>query len=783
MSGRRRKKKNTTSPTIASEARRRARIWQLGAVVVTVVVATAIAFRLGLRAAAGQSAFPPPHETPRQPVITSADFVGADRCARCHAAEYDVWRRSTHARAGGDPSSERVIAPFDGRPIRFLDASVTPRRRAGGYEFLVERADEPARLFRVAAVVGGGHLVGGGTQEFVTAFDDGTRRILPLDWSRQGAFWFCNTSSRTGSGWRPITREMPLSACGDWPPVRVLGDLPRYANCQSCHASLLTVALSSSTHRYDTRFTSLNINCEACHGPGRKHAELADRGEFTRSADIGMVSLAALDQDAADRVCYQCHAVKDQLRDGFISGEPLTDYYSLAFPLLGDRPLHPDGRVRTFAYQEGQQFSDCRLNGGMTCTSCHDPHSQQYRDVDGAPLQGRFDDRQCTACHVSKADRAAEHSHHAPASAGSRCTSCHMPYRQEPETQAASKALVRYARSDHTIAIPRPALDSVTGVVTACANCHATTSTAELERQVRRWWGELKPVKPIIAAQQRFSSQLALLEATPLLLGEVGDAAGDRHAVARFAGLSRLLDTYLRPGEASVDTRITRRLEELARHPDIDVRAIALAALHLSNGSDRSERRFLAHALSSAGAHDGALRARWSLALGYMGDTPSSARLLLNLANAQRDGGDIASALATYRRSIASDSLIPLAWVNFGIAMAAGGDTASAVDAFTRASSLDPADPLPWFNLGNIAFARGDLSRAASLYEKTLSLDESIVPAHFQLARARLLTKDYIGALRSLRRGLAFDSSDASARAMAVTLAHQAGLRDYRARP
>ena len=57
------------------------------------------------------------------------------------------------------------------------------------------------------------------------------------------------------------------------------------------------------------------------------------------------------------------------------------------------RILHPDGRVRTFGYQLNHLASDCYLNGSMTCVSCHDPHTQTYRDEQFRPLEGRFEDR------------------------------------------------------------------------------------------------------------------------------------------------------------------------------------------------------------------------------------------------------------------------------------------------------------------------------------------------------------------------------------------------------
>lgn len=742
---------------------------RLARIVATTAYAVAVAstaFSLG--ACGSEPELPSPREAVAAPPSRTA-FVGAERCAQCHVTQYQLWRESTHGRAGGAPSEETVIARFDG-VIRFANATVEPRVRGGIYEFSIRQSDEPARTLRVDGVVGGGHIHGGGTQGFVTRHGDGTWRLLPFEWSRQESAWFCNTNSRSGRGWALITPAMRIEECGDWPPIRILGDLPRYANCQSCHASQATVAIDSAAHRYETRFTSLAINCESCHGPAARHVQLAESGSLGASDDIGLVPLATLDKTASVGVCYQCHAVKDQLRAGFVSGAPLESYYSLKFPLLGDRPLLPDGRIRTFAYQEGHSFSDCYLNGGMTCVSCHDPHDQGYRSFTGVRLRDRFDDRQCTSCHLSKAERPETHTkHEAPGTIS--CVACHMPFRQEPETrpaagQFARNPVVPYRRSDHTISIPRPRADSSVGLVSACGQCHVGESVAQLETQVARLWGRIKPPK------------------------------GETHPYATFATTGRLLEA-LRP-DVDLEPDTERRLRELAASRDDDVRAAALAALHLAQGGQRGTRRWLASALRAEGAHDASIRSRWALALGYMADRyaaegnltnattayrralevqPGSARVLLNLGNAQRDAGNPAAAITSYQRSVGLDPADPLAWVNLGIALAVAGDSAGAIASYAQATALDASEPLAWFNLGNIAIVQGDLDRAGQLYQRAASLDPSIALIQFQLARVSLVKRDEAAALRYLRRGLAFDSTDSQARQMADVLARRLGAR------
>jgi tetratricopeptide (TPR) repeat protein len=704
------------------------------------------------------------------------DFAGAAACADCHAAQSAAWARSTHGNAGGAATPARVIAPFDGTPIRFRDAAVIPSGGGGTYAFTVRRDGEPDVVLRVDAVVGGGHMRGGGTQAFVTRWEDGTLRVLPFDFSRQGRAWFCNVESRGGHGWVPITDSLPLAACGDWPPKRVLGDEPRFDNCQSCHGSRIEVALDTTAHAWRTRYATLAVDCESCHGPGRAHAEAARAG---RADAAPMRALATLGKDASLEVCFGCHAVKSTLAAGHLPGAPLGRAYSTRLALLGDSLFTPDGRTRTFAYQEGHLWSDCYVNGGMTCTSCHDPHSQQYRDAAGAPLAGPDDDRQCTSCHASIARRPASHTKHATTSAGSRCVACHMPYLQQPTVGAR----VPYGRADHTIAIPRPAFDSSVGVPNACARCHADRSTAALETDERRLWGAIKPHPAIVTALAGAPS-LALLDTTTA------------HTAAQYAALAAWAERFATPDAPEMDRDALLRLRALARSRDVDVRALALATLDFAGGDRRGVRRFLGERLAAEGADDEPLRARWATALATLGDAlrgrgdargaaraleraleirPGDARLLASLGQTLAAAGDAAGASARYRESLGRDPSQPLTLVNLGVALEAQGDAAGAAAAYQRAVALDAHEPLALANLGNAYLRAGQPAEAVPLYRRALAADPSLANVHFALAQALGQGGDLRGALAALRRGLAFDSSDAQVRALARELAERLG--------
>ncbi|MHC4066477.1 MAG: multiheme c-type cytochrome, partial [Planctomycetota bacterium] len=461
------------------------------------IVATTLIIRNSRQrsAAADRESFPRPLPTAPDTTPTFDDFVGSAACEECHEKEYDIWKESTHGNAGGEPTGEFVIAPFDGVPIQFEDATVTPTiTEEGRYAFIVAQRGRAEQVLAVDWVVGRGHMVGGGTQAFFSAWPDGTVRFIPFDWSKHVEVWFCQTGGRTDEGWAPITPDMALADCVDWPPFRVLGAHDRFRNCQQCHGSQILLAFDESAGRYETNFTTLAINCESCHGPGRLHIEISESDSIDRVVDVDAPALETYDEDGSLNVCFQCHSYKTQLARGFISGKRLQAYFATMLPRLRNRPFFPDGRIRTFAYQEGHLYSDCYLNGTMTCVDCHDPHSQKYRDIWGGPLVGRYNDGQCLDCHASKAEQIELHTYHDPDSIGSRCVTCHMPFLQEPNVGPH----IQYTRSDHTIPIPRPGLAGLFGIEDACQICHTDYTLNELQDTVRAWYGTLKPLKPQI---------------------------------------------------------------------------------------------------------------------------------------------------------------------------------------------------------------------------------------------------------------------------------------------
>jgi len=628
-------------------------------------------------------------------------------------------------------------------------------------------------VFKVDAVVGGGHMAGGGTQAFFTRWADGTLRFLPFDFIRKEGVWFCNVSR----GIVPITPQLSITDCADWPPRRVLGDSSELNNCQSCHGSQIQVARDQGgDHGLRTQVQTLAIDCESCHGPGRRHVQRVGDPVAVAAGDIGLSPLSTLGKDDSLGVCFQCHAMKSTLKRGYLAGKPFADHYSVLLPLLGDEePVHPDGRTKVFAYQQSHLWSDCYVRGGMTCTSCHDPHSQGYRDHVGRPLEGRFDDGQCTSCHASKRDAPEEHTHHARGSKGSSCVGCHMAYLQQP----AFGHQLRYARSDHTIPVPRPALDQSLGVESACQSCHANLSIDAQHTQITKWYGEPKPVASAIDAAFRVQTIDDPIEAARLVL-----RADEPHTAALFMGTARFGAKFIVTDPPELAPELVDRLEALANHKDLDVSALALAYLHMARGTSPRIAKKVDERLH-AGATDARVRARWlSVLVLYAEESrahgallraldlfqkaveiePRRADLLSSLGQVSAQGGKLAEAVRWFQKSLEIDPLQPRTLLSLGEVLHDTHQQDKAIDAWTRSLALDDGMALAHLHLGEAALATGKFDEALEYTSRALVADPRLAPAHFLAADAHERRGDLQRALRAVDRGLVFEPDNEGAR-------------------
>lgn len=709
---RRKRPQEEASPQKAESGLSAPRRWLIGTALMLLLVVTAIYIGINNRPGDGEQ---PNGLLPFDELVTTvastdfSDFVGSRSCMPCHKTIYEKWAESTHGKAGGLPGEVDIIAKFDGKPLRFKDATVYPLRKPGNrLIFRIEQPGLPAQEVEASGVVGGGHMVGGGTQSFFADFPDGSLRFLPFDFMRKEDHWFVQL--RRNAHWVPITQDLSVRDLMHWPPFRILGTMAGRSNCQNCHGSQINVS-DAGQGRVKTQFTTLAINCESCHGPGKQHVEWMQQPDAASREDIGMKALATLSKDQSLTLCFQCHAVKDEVRPGFLSGEPLEAHYSLKMPILGSDPFMTDGRVRAFAYQQNHLYSDCYINGSMTCVDCHDPHAQNYRDPFGKALAGRFDDGQCLTCHASKARAPEEHTHHLPGSQGSLCVSCHMPYLQH---QGIGNTL-GYARSDHTIPIPRPAFDTALGIENACYKCHQDRSIEWLQAKTDEWYGEIKPrhpaIRQLLAAEKINNRQLA---APKLLL------AGLSHPIAQFSGLAQYVKRFLLPEMPLNESDTIDRLKTLAAHHDPDVQALALMALHLGYDHDKSIRQFIVRKVKAMDEKATAVQQRWAIAADYMGSY-FAAR------------GQLPAAAHAHRKALEVVSGDPVTMMNLAGVYQKQRQYTAALEILAEAAAADPQNGGPLMQRARIFIEQNRNDQAINELRKVLQREPGNIQARQML--------------------------------------------------
>lgn len=163
--------------------------------------------------------------------------------------------------------------------------------------------------------------------------------------------------------------------------------------------------------------------CEACHGPGSLHAEMAG-GEEPGWRE-------AINAQPDPEACASCHAD--------VIGQ---------FSLTERHPV---------------------MQGFMACSDCHDPHGSMERTL----LQGAFNET-CTECHT---DKAGPWVFPHPVAETDGCVACHQPHGSVNPHMLPYREVGFVCLSCHTF---QPTFHVVANVF-ECTACHASIHGSNLD--------------------------------------------------------------------------------------------------------------------------------------------------------------------------------------------------------------------------------------------------------------------------------------------------------------
>lgn len=646
-----------------------------------------------------------------EPFVYEARYVGSGACAACHTDAHRAWSGTDHQRAWQVPSPQTVLGDFADARFEHYGSVTTFHRR--GEAFVVRTAGEDGKVadFEVAGVVGVAPL-----QQYLIALGGGRLQSL-------GVCWDTRPAAAGGQRWFHL---YPDEAIPPGDALHWAGPLHRFNSmCAECHATDLRKGYDAATGTYATTSAELGVGCEACHGPGGAHVKWATDGAPWGPASSKGFAVAQREPGAWVRgageptahrepprrghteldACAHCHARRTPLVD---AAKPGASFLDAHLPALLDEGLyHVDGQIRDEVYEYGSFLQSRMHAAGVTCSDCHDPHTQRLR-ADGNAL--------CAQCHDHSTFDVPTHHHHAPASAGAKCVECHMPQRTY---------MVVDPRRDHSLRVPRPDLAVALGVPDACSACHADRDAKWAAATVAEWRGAKAP-RPHFAmalADGRAGGARAVASLSALA------SEPQFPTIARATALAML---GTQAGPVSVDV-----LRPLAAAGDPLLRYGAMRALEAVPPATRAE-------LAAVGVRD-AVRAVRIEAARQLADVPDAAL-----------APEVRLARSTARRErltfLAANAEWPWAHLDHGLILQAEGDPVGAAAEYAHALRLDPAFVPAISNLADLHRAQDRDADAEAVLRAGLRHAPAAAALHHALGLALVRLRQGEEALRALQR-------------------------------
>lgn len=365
--------------------------------------------------------------------IPDSHFLGDNNCKECHEQEFEDWQGSHHDKAMQIADSLTVLADFNNK--KFTSQGVTTHFFKKDTDFYVntEGPDGDYHDYKIVYTFGITPL-----QQYIVKFPDGHFQCLRTAWDTVENKWFdlYPDFKVVHSEWLHWSR----------------GGLNWNNMCSDCHSTNVRKNYDQETHSYDTQYAIINVNCEACHGPGKQHVEDVKRlGEDYESTGTMQMTLNTTPKELVDQ-CARCHMRREQFSEVFNFEGTMLDHY---FPQLIEEPFYyPDGQILDEDYVYGSFIQSKMYKNNIACNNCHDSHSLKLR-FDGNTL--------CAQCHIKENYDTPEHHFHKMDTEAAMCINCHMTGRYYMGNDF---------RRDHSFRVPRPDLSLKYGTPNACSGCH-----------------------------------------------------------------------------------------------------------------------------------------------------------------------------------------------------------------------------------------------------------------------------------------------------------------------
>ena len=673
--------------------------WKITGLIATAVIVVSIPLSLLRQGTSGTVSRP------------EAAFTGGNSCTECHRKEFLLWKGSDHDNAMAVAADSTVLGNFNDVTFELNGKTSRFYRRDGKFFVNTEGPNGIAGEFEITHTFGIRPL-----QQYLVPFGNGRYQCLPIAWNTVDKKWF-NMAAMvyTSEDLKPDNWLYWTNQAQNWNSM-----------CAECHSTNLQKNFDPASKSYQTTWSDINVNCEACHGPGSAHIEWARLPEMARPQDENaglVVRTSGIPSRSYVEACAYCHARRSSIGP-YDYGH--TDFLSNAIPQLPVAPFYfVDGQFLDEDYEYGSFTQSKMYMKDVRCGDCHDPHSLK-RKFEGNAL--------CTQCH--RADEYDTYDHHMHKGRGEQgtwftdksgrrlgpgdgnlCRDCHMPGRFYMGIDK---------RFDHSMRIPRPDLSLKLGTPNACTHCHDDKTDQWALQYVNKWYGEKKKAH----------------YATLLYAGREGMAGAD-------SGLLRIINSNLYP--------------EIIR-----AAAIGYLSAYPSGFSGEAVRKALGDPdpllrYTAVENYRPADSAEMMRVFAPMLDDPSRA-VRMQAANRLAGFGKAdfnetqyrlyTSALEEYRKSLDYAADFPAGRYNLGNYYAKLKDDAGAVENYREAIAIDNLFYPAKINLGLLYYRQGQTGPAEALFLDLVKNHPDVQEGYYYLALLYGEQKRYAAAITTLEEAV-----------------------------
>ena len=598
--------------------------------------------------------------------IPDSNFLGDNNCKECHEKEYKDWKGSDHDKAMQIADSLTVLADFNNK--MFTSQGVTSHFYKKNSDFYVntEGPDGNNHDYKIVYTFGITPL-----QQYIVKFPNGHYQCLRTAWDTVKNKWFdlYPDFKVVHSEWLHWSR----------------GGLNWNNMCSDCHSTNVRENYNQQSDSYNTKYALINVNCEACHGPGKQHVEdVKQLGDNYKNSGTMHMAVGIAPKDLVNE-CARCHMRREQFSSTFNFEGTMLDHY---FPQLIEEPIYyPDGQILDEDYVYGSFVQSKMYRNNIACNNCHNSHSLKLR-FEGNAL--------CAQCHVPERYDTPKHHFHKENTEGALCVNCHMPGRYYMGNDF---------RRDHSFRVPRPDLSLKYGTPNACVGCHKDKNNDWAWKEFKNLYGTVDST--------HFSDKL--------VPGIVGEPRGD-------IGLLELINDEKQSGfvRASAVKALSHYNSEglmdtfLALLDDESplVRGTTLDVLSQINAPDYNN-----YFLPLLNDKKRTVRIKAFYALGGLSEAQVPEKYKMSYQRVKKEFFDYLDV----------NSDFPGGQVKQANYYLKQGNLEKAIEGYEKALQIDNINNQARLNLANLYYSNQDYQKAEEAYKTVISQEPKYGPAYYSL--------------------------------------------------